>query len=815
MNVRTQFDLFLDKIRPHIIEYLESKGYNTKTAIRCINPEHDDKSPSMLCAHAGDNDWRVWCASCGWRGDLFDVYAALEDKPKKGPNWLNETVLPLAVMFNVPPPVMELTADEQFAHDLYRTFEDVASLINHNIKEFKDFPSQYVGEKCWEQKTLAALDIGVLPYSLLKGRVSEEDRRRFGLNRPDVFNEEHLVFTVRDQYGRPVRFFSRRPDNNPKFASTTSANLVVDIWRGRGHLYMANLCTRNSSSAVVVEGHPDAVTLYQEEVQNVVGLCGCKSFSEAHADALTMNGISKCILMYDGDQRGQDATESLLRKEFVRQSGLTFEVAVLPEEHDPDSYIRAEGKARFDYLVEQRLSAFEFLLSKEDPTQTPEEVCERLIPYIASARSDVKREMMARDLVAFTGDRVSIGAILADVAKIDDLVTSAMLEKQKAVVGATVRQVQNHTPQAKEIFRDALDKLDHIEKEQGGKGSKAACLSRIQASKMVEENRSTGGYTLRPDGLGAFSDMLEGGDWRGSRIFIIAGVRNVGKSTFVDNFIWEAISNPDNNAIAYLLTIDDPAEARFRRMGCCAIREKDFTQNMIANPTYYAEELGFTDVYERREYAYSRLTEMVASGKLIVEDSRDGTTLAYAERRLSQIRRENPEANIIFGLDNFHDCTDWSGAENKDRIGTQIKYGKRICEIQKVLGVFTAEYRKLSDPTKPGTDDDLADSRGLSYAPHLTAHLFSDIDIKGEDKAVCIHRHNGTIMPRVMLNIGKNKITSIKGGSKIALDFFPGAAMFQAVPLEQAKKDEKKRREELAERKKQQEARAAAAEQNE
>jgi hypothetical protein len=754
----------------------------------------------MLCRHAEENDWRVWCTSCSFRADIFDAYAILEDKPRKGPAWLNETVLPLAVMFNIPPPVIELTAEEQFSHDLYRTFEDVAGLISHDIENFNSPSKSYIEKKEWKQETLTNLDIGVLSYKLLQERILEEDRRRFGLNRPDVFNEDNIIFTVRDQFGRPVRFFARQSEKDSKFTSTTSSNLVVDVWSGKGHLYLANLATRKSSTAIIVEGHPDAVTLYQEGIPNVMGLCGCRAFSEAHADSLTLNGISKSILMYDGDQRGQEAAEALLRKEFVRTGGMTYEVAVLPEEHDPDSYLRKEGKIMLEHLIEQKHSAFEFLLSKEDPIQTPEEICEKLIPYIAAFKSDVKREMMARDLVAFTGDRISIGAVLADVNRIDDLVVSAVMEKQKAIVGATTRQAQTHAPQAKEIFRDAIEKLETVEKEQGGKGSKAACLGRIQACKMIEENRSTGGYILKPGSLGSISDLLEGGDWYGSKVAVIAGVRNVGKSTFVDNFIWEAITNDDNNAIAFLLTIDDPAEARFRRMGCCAVRSKDFTQNMMANPNYYAEELGYTDVYEQREFAYSRLTEMVASGRLIVEDSRDGTTLAYAERRIAQIRRENPEANIVFGLDNFHDCTDWSVAEAKDRVGRQIKYGKRICEIHKALGLFTAEYRKLADESKAGNDNDLADSRQMSYAPHLTIHLFSDLDPKGDDKAILIHRHNGIIMPRISLNIGKNKITSMKGTNKIALDFYPAAALFETISIEQAKRDEKERRKEIAER---------------
>lgn len=709
MIAKTQIDLFLEKIRPYLLDYLESKGINTSSAIRCINPEHEDQSPSMLCANAEQNDWRLYCVSCGFRADIFDAYAILENKPRKGPKWFSETVLPLATMFGIPIPAFELSSEELFANDYYRCFEDVASLLQHEIKEFDSFPSEYVASKEWKQETLIALDIGTIEYETITSRLSEDDLRRFGLNRPDIFKKEHLIFTVRDQFGRPIRFFARRPTKDPKFESTTSSKLAVDLWRGKGHLYLSHLLSRKHSTVTLVEGHPDAVTAYQNGIVNVVGICGCQAFSEAHADALTMLGISRALLMYDGDQKGQEATETLLRKDFIKTGGMSYEVCVLPEEHDPDSYIRKEGLQKFNYLLEQKLSAFEYLLSKEDPAQTPEEICEKLIPYIASARSDVKREMMARDLSSFTGERVSIGAILSDVSKVDELVFSALMEKQKAIVGATIRQVQNHTPQAKEIFRDALEKLETAEKEQGGKSSKALCLSRLQSCKMLEETRTTGGYILQPGGLKNLSDLLKGGDYTGSKVVIVGGVRNVGKSTFVDNFIWQAINIPENDAIAYLLTIDDPTEARFRRMGCCAVNEVSFTQNMMANPGYYADELGLPDVWEKREYAYSRLTELIAKGKLIIEDSRDGTTLAYAERRVSQIRRENPKANIIFGLDNFHDCTDWSASETKDPVGRKIKYGKRICEIQKVLGLFTAEYKKLSDPSKPGTDDDLAD----------------------------------------------------------------------------------------------------------
>jgi DNA primase len=907
MNIKTQFDLFLGKIRPHILEYLQSKGVNTNQPIRCLNPDHEDHHPSMLCANAEQNDWRLFCYSCGIRFDLFDVYAIFEGTPRKGKNWIKKTVLPLAQLFNVPPPIIELSANDQFRYDLYKTFEDVASFIQHDMDRMELFPSDYIREKNWEKKTLEDLDIGTLSYEELSSKIGENDRRRFGLNRPDLFNKDNVIFTIRDQFGRPVRFFGRRPDNNPKFLSTKTSNLVVDIWRGMGHLYLSNLCSKTNSTAIVVEGHPDAVTLYQEGVENTIALCGCRAFAEAHVDSLALNGISNVVLAYDGDAKGQEASEALLRKDFVKYSGINFEVAVLPEEHDPDSYVREEGADKFKYLLEQKLTAFEYLLSKEDPDQTAEEICEKLIPYIATARSDIRREIMARALVAFTNERVSIGAVLADVMRVDDSVLSAIMEKQKVIVKASIRQAQNHVPQAKEIFRQAIDKLDAVEKEHGNNSAKANCLSRLQSCKTIEEGLATGGYQLLPESLGQFTDLLEGGFWFHSKVIVVGGVKNAGKSTFIDNFIWEAISNQDNNAIAFLLTIDDPAEARFRRMGCCAVRDFSFTQNMITTPNYYANELGVPDVYTRRELAYSRLTEMIASGRLIVEDQRDGSTLAYAEQRIAQIRRENPEANIIFGLDNFHDCTDWVSPEIKDRVGFKIKYGKRICEIHKALGLFSAEYRKLADQSKPGSDDDLADclvedspifdyktmtlitiadmypgaivttidtetfepvlkqivrkfdkgfhqcykvtlangysiegtcnhpllrqdnkwtkikdlvigdkifvtdqinwreiisikptdikhvydievegnhnfvsngilchnSRGMSYAPHLTIHLYSDLDYKGDNKAVLIHKNNGIIMPRLSIGIGKNKITSRKGKNLFGLGTSP------------------------------------------
>ena len=799
MQVKSQFDFFLDKIRPFILDYLKLKGFNTKGAIKCINPAHDDHSPSMLCSNAAQNDWRLFCRSCLFRADIFDVYSILENKPRGGPGWLREVVLPLAMMFNVPPPVSEITTEEQFCYDLYRVYEDIASLIEHDIQKIDGPPKKYIESRQWTRETLEKLDIGVLDYGLIKGVTSDEEREKFGLAREDLFNKENLIFLSRDQFGRPIRFFARRPEGEkPKMISTSSSSLQVDLWRGKGRLYLSHLLDKSSNHVVLVEGQGDAVSLYQAKI-NVAGAYGA-TFTEAHSDALLLSGVTKITICLDGDETGQQATEKILRKDFAKSGGITYEVAKLPDGYDPDSYLREFGEQKLRYLLnELKTSAFGYLLSLQRKTSNAEEICAELIPYIAASKSEISREKMARELVSFLDGEVSIGAVLGDVRRLDASAATALLERQKSIVKVAFRQADQDIHQAKEIFRDAIERLDEADKSSTiGINFRNNCLAKLQACKSLEETRLSGAYTLLPGRLGSFGDMLAGGDWISGRVILIAAIENMGKSSFLDSMVWEIISNPDNNAIAYILSIDDSAESRFRRIMCNIIGCPDFTQNMIADPHHFAEDLGIANIYERREMAYAKFTELIASGKLIIEDERDGKSVSYLDKRVAQIRRDNPTKNLFVGLDNLHDCDDFAGSEERDRMSRIIKYVRRVARIHKCSIAATAEYRKLNGE-RQGTDEDLASSAKLKYAPHLTIHLFSDTNYKGEDDAVLVHEYQGELFPRVVATIGKNKITQLKGKkNRLFFDFFPAASIFKSVPREQGIKEQKTRKEELA-----------------
>lgn len=799
MNIKTQFDNFLENIRPHILDYLQAKGFNTSKSIKCLNPNHEDGSPSMLCPRSEEDfGWRVHCLACGARLDIFDVYSILEGTPSSGPDWMSKTVIPLASRYGIEPPVINLTPEQQFCQDFYRTFELVSSLLTHDKEKMAPEPRAYIESRLWTQETLTALDIGTVSYSLIEENISREDRAKFGLDRPDVFAAKNLIFTSRDAIGHPVRFFARQPDGEkPKFTSTSSSSLMVDLWRDRGHLYGVDGLKRKFPAVLLVEGQPDRVTAYQSGIKNCVALCGCENFNENHADTLALNGVSLVVVAFDGDEPGQKGIQELLDKPFAKSEGLMYEVLVLPDGHDPDSFIRAEGKDSFVFLLKKAtVSAFEYLLSKRSPEDPLEVIIEELVPYIAANKSEILREKMARELSAFLGGQASVGAIMSDVKRVDHLASTVIMERRKLIIKASTRQSEQNPGEAEEIYREALEQLSEVDKTGGVlDGGKNRVLARITATKMAEEKGNTGGFELLKGRGHAFTDILAGGSWSQGRLIIVGAIENMGKSSFVDDIMWQIVSNPVNNAIGYWLTLDDGVIDRQHRLQCCALGNPEFTMNMIKNPRYYADFRGADEVYELRENSYSKLIEQVAAGRIILEGVQDGSTISYATKRLQQLRRDNPDKNIVFCLDNIHDVEDYPGLDQRQRITNIVKtIRKRVVDSLGVTAICTAEYRK-GDPTQAGTDEDLAESRALKFAPHLTIHLFSDYGVGNIpiEEATLIHTYQGNVLPRVQARIGKNKITSFKG-KNLYFNFFPGSSLFFGVPSDIAQEEEKKRK---------------------
>lgn len=65
-------DQAINEIKTHLKDYLEEKGLNTRKLFTCLNPQHDDKHPSMSY---DDRRNIVKCFSCNSSYDLISLYA--------------------------------------------------------------------------------------------------------------------------------------------------------------------------------------------------------------------------------------------------------------------------------------------------------------------------------------------------------------------------------------------------------------------------------------------------------------------------------------------------------------------------------------------------------------------------------------------------------------------------------------------------------------------------------------------------------------------------------------------------------------------
>lgn len=59
-----------DDLRPHLLDYLHSRGINPRRRFRCLNPDHPDRNPSM---GYDSRRCKVHCFACGADYDLFDL----------------------------------------------------------------------------------------------------------------------------------------------------------------------------------------------------------------------------------------------------------------------------------------------------------------------------------------------------------------------------------------------------------------------------------------------------------------------------------------------------------------------------------------------------------------------------------------------------------------------------------------------------------------------------------------------------------------------------------------------------------------------
>lgn len=193
------------------------------------------------------------------------------------------------------------------------------------------------------------------------GLVREKDSEEGQKRRYDFFRDR-ITFPLRDTRGRIVSFGGRvLGEETPKYMNSPDSPIFNKSSALYG-LLEAQQKIRESKLALAVEGYMDVAMLSQHGVGNAVACMGT-SMTKQHIERL-FTQAKTLVFCFDGDAAGQKAAwRALETVSMVMEDEHDLRFLVLPEELDPDEYIRRDGNARFMKLVQEAPSYSEFLFS--------------------------------------------------------------------------------------------------------------------------------------------------------------------------------------------------------------------------------------------------------------------------------------------------------------------------------------------------------------------------------------------------------------------------------------------------------------------
>ena len=170
-----------------------------------------------------------------------------------------------------------------------------------------------------------------------------------------------LIFPIRDRRGRTIAFGGRVFDaaDNPKYLNSPETAIFHKGDEIYG-VYELKKAVTNIDRIFVTEGYMDVVALAEHGFKTAVATLGT-AINNAQIEKL-FRSCKTLIFCFDGDSAGKKAAwRSLEQCLSSLKEGRLARFLFLPDNHDPDSYIREHGNNAFDHQIEQAETLTEFL----------------------------------------------------------------------------------------------------------------------------------------------------------------------------------------------------------------------------------------------------------------------------------------------------------------------------------------------------------------------------------------------------------------------------------------------------------------------
>ncbi|TVV15589.1 DNA primase [Lactobacillus gasseri] len=332
-------------------------------------PFHQEKTPSFT---VNEGKQFFYCFGCHKGGNVFkflmyqdhltfpeSVKKAAELAHLQMPEGYGEAAKPLS-----PLKKMYRQATEFYQHILLTTkvgergleYARKRELTDDLLKHFK------VGYAPDDDKIL-------LTYLQQKKEYTDNDLRESGLfvesQDGQLFDRfrDRLMFPLGDESGYTVGFSGRRISNDKTIAKYMNSpeTKIFNKSKLLFHFAEAKKAARSEKHLILYEGYMDVIAAYKAGIQSGVASMGTSLTTE---QVYMLRRITPNILVnYDGDPPGIHAAERAT-KLFGQVQGFNLGIIVLPENLDPDEYVKKYGKEKYRAEVAGALSSTDFLLER-------------------------------------------------------------------------------------------------------------------------------------------------------------------------------------------------------------------------------------------------------------------------------------------------------------------------------------------------------------------------------------------------------------------------------------------------------------------
>ncbi|HIB95923.1 MAG TPA: DNA primase [Candidatus Marinimicrobia bacterium] len=383
-------------------------------------PFHTEKTPSFSVAP----DKQIYhCFGCGTGGNAISFLMEYEKIS------FVESLQKLAERYGIELNLQRDDGSSEFFSQLYDIHTAAVNFFKKNLaselgKKIRD----YLKERGLSNETVAIFDLGYADngwdhlLSVAKSKkVTQEVIKKCGLfTKTDkgIFDRfrNRLMFPITNRGDRVVAFGGRDMlgESDAKYLNSPE----TPIYNKREILYGLSRtkdAARQDRTLVVVEGYMDLLQLYQNGITNIAATSGT---------ALTSGQVSQIrkfadtvYLAYDGDAAGRKA--AITAGYNLLKGGITPKIVEVPEEKDPDSWVKESGVDSFKEAQAQArdVIAFHFGHTPRDLSNASER--SRLAEEMSTELAGIGDEIIQRDMVRQVAERMAVDeeAILRIVKK--------------------------------------------------------------------------------------------------------------------------------------------------------------------------------------------------------------------------------------------------------------------------------------------------------------------------------------------------------------------------------------------------------------